>query len=85
MADNPFRSAESDLDDPANDAFALTKSDSTVVYARALYIGGTGDVVVTTRGGSVVTFKAVPAGTILPVRISKLMAATTATDVVGLN
>lgn len=84
MADDAFRNTDGDLDDPASDAFAITKSDSTVFYARALYVGTTGDVVVTTRAGNDVTFKAVPAGTILPVRCTKVKAATTAADIVGL-
>lgn len=38
------------------------------IYAKALWIGGTtGAVKVTTIDGSVLTFPAVPAGTILPV------------------
>lgn len=72
--------------DPANDFAAVTKSDSTVLSGvRALYIGGAGDVVVRSAGSSTsVTFKAVPAGTILPAQAEKVMAATTATDIVAL-
>lgn len=84
MADDDFRNTDGDLSAPATDAFAITKSDSTTFYARSLYVGGAGDVVVTTRKDTDVTFKAVPAGTILPIRCSKVKAATTATDIVGL-
>lgn len=73
-----------ELDEPAADAGAVVKSDATVVDCRALYVGGTGDVVVTTMLGNVVTFAAVPAGTILPVRCNKVMAASTATNMVAL-
>lgn len=75
------------LTDPAFGAFAVTKSDSTVLAGvRALYIGVTGDVAVMPRGSSTaVTFKAVPVG-ILPVQVSKVMSTnTTATDIVALT
>lgn len=84
MADDPFRNTDGDLDDPATDAFAITKSDSTTFFARALYVGTSGDVILTTRKGVDVTFKSVPAGAILPVRCTKVKAATTASDIVGL-
>lgn len=74
----------SDLSGPGTDAIAITKSDSTTFDVRALYIGAAGDVVVTTRAGNDVTFKAVPAGSILPIRCTKVKAATTASEIVGL-
>jgi hypothetical protein len=85
VVDDPFRNAPYALDAPAIDAFAVTKSDSTIFFCRGLYVGGAGDVVVTMVGGSVVTFSAVPAGSILPVRCTQVRAATTATLIVGLN
>lgn len=69
----------------ADDYAAVTKSDSTAVQARALYVGGTGDVVIrSTAAGTAVTFKSVAAGSILPVYAYHVMAATTATDIVAL-
>ncbi len=76
-----------DLTDPATIATAVTKSDTVPLAGgacRALYIGGTGDVVIKTSGAAV-TFKGVPAGQILPVRANFVMAATTATDIVALS
>lgn len=74
------------MQDPANRVAAVTKSDSTVLCGvRALYVGGTGDVVVKCRtGDTAVTFAAVPAGAILPVRAVQVMNATTATGIVAL-
>lgn len=73
------------MDAPAAGAFAVTKSDATIISARGLYIGGTGDVVVDTLAGDTdVTFSSVPAGSVLPVRCVKVKAATTATNIVGL-
>lgn len=68
-------------------AKALTKSDATTfVPTRALYVGGYGDVAVTMMGdGGTVTFTAVPAGTVLPIRVTQLLSTgTTATSVVAL-
>lgn len=71
---------------PANEAAAVTKSDSTVfpVATRGLYVGGTGNVTVTMAGGvqDVVEFEAVPAGAILPISVTQVRAATTATLIV---
>jgi len=70
----------------ANDGAAVTKSDSTVVAFDALYVGGAGDVAVTTPLGSVLTFSAVPAGSIIPIRCVRVMSTnTTATLIVGMK
>jgi len=44
-----------------------------------IYVGGTGNVVIETAGGDIVTFNAVPVGTILPVLVIKVTTASTAT------
>lgn len=74
-------------DKPAVSATAVTKSDTAANAYRALYIGGAGDVAVILDGDTVaVTFVGVPAGTFMPVRTAKVMAAnTTATNIVGLK
>jgi hypothetical protein len=48
-------------------------------YGCILYVGGAGNVAVTTIGGDIVTFSGVPAGTIIPVQVIKVASATTAT------
>lgn len=74
----------------ASAAAAVVPSDANDVtlngyYSRGLYVGGAGDVAVTMADGSVVTFAAVPAGTLLPVQASRVMATnTTATSIVAL-
>jgi hypothetical protein len=71
--------------DPASDAFVVTPSDDTVLKnVRSLYVGGTGHVTVITAEGRSCLFSAVPVGTILPIRCTKVMAATTATLIVAL-
>jgi len=75
-----------DLTGPATRAVAVTPSDSTVLdTTRALYVGGSGTVVVDMLdSGSAISFVGVPAGTVLPVRVTKVKAATTATSIVAL-
>lgn len=64
-------------------AVAITKSDTETNAFSGIYVGGTGAVTVVTEDGTNVTFSAVPVGTILPIRTQKVMAATTATLLVG--
>lgn len=70
-----------------DNALAVTKSDSTVFSPAlsAIYVGGTGDVAVTTVDGSAIVFKAVPVGVVIPCRVKQIMSTnTTATLMVGL-
>lgn len=53
--------------------------------ARALYVGGTGDVVALNENGVTVTFAAVPAGSVLPIATARVNSTnTTATNIVAL-
>ena len=75
------------LTSPADNAAAVTPNDSTdlAFTSRALYVGGAGNIVVTMAGGGDVTFTAVPAGSILPVRVARVKAtSTTATGIINL-
>lgn len=79
---------------PAFKAVTITPSDSTDLAPsgiRGIYVGGTGDVSVIGIGdttnsgaGTALVFKAVPVGTILPICPKRVMAATTATLLIGL-
>ena len=65
---------------------AVTPSDSTALEFKRLYVGGVGNVVVKASiDGSAVTFAAVPAGTQLEVAGVRVMAATTATNIVWMD
>jgi len=71
--------------DPVKNAESVTPSDTTTFTSitHGIYVGGAGDLAVTTVKGNVVTFKSVPVGLIIPVQASKVMATnTTATDIV---
>lgn len=87
----PIASATS----PALKFAAVTPSDtdnlalgSNSMYARALYIGGAGNVEVVSAaddGSTPTVFVGVPAGTILPIQVRAVLAAnTTATSIVAL-
>jgi len=67
---------------------AVTPSDSTdlTTLARAIYVGGAGNVVAVQHDGTAVTFTAVPAGTVLPIAIRRINStSTTATAIVALH
>lgn len=74
-----------------DDAVAVTASDGTndpnggANGFQGLYIGGAGDVKVTTSAGTAVVFHAVPVGTVLRIRCQRVWSTgTTATNVLGL-
>lgn len=71
----------------ATSSGAVTKSDSTALQFRAVYVGGAGDVAIKhTEDGDAVTYVGVPAGTILPVSGVRVMSTgTTATDMVWMD
>jgi hypothetical protein len=70
---------------PATQAAAVTPSDTTTIGGcRALYVGTTGDVTVDTPNQTDIVFVGVPAGTILPLAVLRVKAATTASDIVAL-
>lgn len=70
-----------------DDAFAITAGTSFAPKrAVAIYVGGAGDVQITTIYGNQVTFKAVPAGQYIPVlAVSVDSSATTATNLIGIR
>lgn len=86
MAD-PFSSQGASISGPAFNAAAVTPHDDNdlATVARALYVGGEGDVAVITKGGNAVTFVGVLAGSILPVSVSRVKdTGTDATNIVAL-
>lgn len=71
----------------ASQGRAVTASDSTVLpVTSAVWVGGAGNLaVVFEDGGSAVTLTGVPAGTLLPIRVTKVMSTnTTATSITAL-
>ena len=87
MADS-FSTFSPGLDSPCGYAEAVTPSDtvSLTISSRALYIGGAGNLTVLTVGGQTVTFTGVLAGSIIPIRVSRVNATvTTATSIVSIS
>jgi hypothetical protein len=72
---------------PAENAFTVSPSNSTDLahVTRGLWVGGAGDVKVDMHGGdSAVVFPSVPAGTLLPLAVTRVYSSgTTATNIVG--
>ncbi len=67
---------------------AVTPSDSEdlAFVARALWIGGAGDVKVDTANGDTITLAGATAGTVVPVAVKRVYATlTTATNIVALK
>ena len=86
MHDN-FSKNNKGLTAPADRAVAITPNDSTDLadVPRAIYVGGAGNIVATINGGDV-TFNGAQAGTILPIRPTRIKATgTTATGLVALE
>jgi hypothetical protein len=72
---------------PATRGFSITPSDATIFphATNHIWVGGIGNLVVLLAGDTVpITLVAVPADTLLPLCAVKVMAATTATALVGL-
>ena len=72
----------------ATGGFAVTPNDSTDLPqpARSLWVGGAGNVVrQCRRGGENLTFVGVPAGSVLPIAATRVLAtSTTATSIIAL-
>jgi hypothetical protein len=69
---------------PAFKLTAVTPSDTTeLVGVRALWIGGAGAVVVIACNDTASVSLTVPAGTLLPIFAKKIMAATSASNIVA--
>jgi hypothetical protein len=83
-----FDRTEHALDSPAKAAVAVTPHDSTNLDtpSKALYVGGAGDISVEMcHVGSAIVFVGVLAGTILPIRVTRVNdTGTDATSIVAL-
>lgn len=74
--------------DPGVSGSAVTKSDDTILKGvRAIWVGGAGNLAVTfVDDDSAVTLSGVTAGSLLPIRVKKVMSTnTTATNIVAIK
>jgi hypothetical protein len=86
MAD-AFSTFSPDLSSPCMNAAAVTPHNSTDLAqtSRALFVGGAGNLVAVMAGGTTVTFTGVVAGSILPIRVTRVNSTnTTATNIVSI-
>ena len=86
MADR-FSDNMPSLTGPATHAFPITASDSAnfADATRAIYCGLGGDIVAIMLSGAIITLPNVQAGTLLPLRVTRIAATgTTAGGLVGL-
>lgn len=67
----------------ARNHISITPSDSTAIEVDGIFVGGAGTVVAQDLDGTQVTYTCA-ASAIIPCRITKVMAASTATGIVGL-
>ena len=74
--------------DPATNAVLISPNDSTdlVAVTRAVYVGTTGNMKVTMQDSGTVLFTGIPAGTTLPIRVSRIWSTTTtASTIIALS
>jgi hypothetical protein len=71
-----------DVTAPATHAALVTKSDATVFspVSRAIWVGGAGNLEIQTAANEIVTVIGVAGGTLLPISVLQIRAATTATN-----
>ena len=82
-----FQNSSPSLSGPAAHGFAVTPHDANLLpeTTRALYVGSAGTLAVGMASGASLTFTGIAAGTVLPVRATRVMATgTSATDILGL-
>jgi hypothetical protein len=86
MAGSTAAYRDSDATVSSYDAAAVTTSDTNNIRTtRGLYVGGSGNVKVDMAYGTTVTFSSVPAGTVLPIQVTRVYATdTTATLMIAL-
>ena len=75
----------SGLQEPAADAIAVTPADTDLATrTRGVYVGTAGDLTVRmANGANVVTFVGVVAGSLLPIRVTQIRLASTATNIIA--
>lgn len=86
-ATDAFSRQRSLTNDPFTNAVAVTPSDSAdlTYVTRGLYVGATGTVKVIMQDSGTVTFAGVPAGTLLPIRATRVYSTgTTASTILAL-
>lgn len=87
---DPYAPRSAAVASPSRGAAVITKSDTVDQPYKSIWVGGTGDITVLMMGATdtsqTVLFSAVPAGTLLPIQVRRVMSTgTSATLMVGLS
>mgnify|MGYP006275357839 CR=1 FL=1 len=69
---------------PSSDVAEVAAGDTLPAASRAVYVGGAGDLSVVMESGAAATFASVPAGALLPLKVTEIAASTTATAIVAI-
>jgi hypothetical protein len=84
--DDRFADRAGSYEGPASVGFAITPGSADLPeITRAIYVGSGGDLAVEMASGQQVTFKSVYEGTLLPIRVRKVLSASTAGYILGLS
>lgn len=86
VASDPFAGASVGLSDPPTGFAAVTPSDDNdlAITARCLWVGGAGNIKVTSQGGTTVVLVGAQAGTLIAGRFTRVWStSTTATSIVA--
>lgn len=82
-----FANVQPSLSGPASSGFAITPADATDLAeaTRCLYVGSGGNIAVVMVSGATLTLKGIGDGTLLPLRVKRVLATgTSAAEIVGL-
>ena len=86
-ATDAFSRQQTQTNDPYTNAVAVTPHDTNdlTYVTRGVYVGGTGTLKVNMQDSGTVTFAGVPAGTLLPIRATRVYSTgTTAATILAL-
>lgn len=82
---NPSTHSESGVITPASSAEEVVAANTDLgTVTRSVYVGVTGDLEVMMLDDQVVTFRFVPAGSVLPIRVKQIRANSTADSIVAI-
>ena len=85
MADDRTPRPISGVTQPAGAGESLSVSTSVSALTRAVWVGGAGNMRVDLENGSTLTFDGIKAGSLLPIRVTRLRSlSTTATNIIGI-
>jgi len=83
---DPFTNQQPSMIGPVENGFVITPADGSDIAqtVRGIWVGGDGNIALVTRGGDTITLSGAKAGSLIPIRASRVLATgTTATLLIG--